>query len=411
MNVLVVHEVDWLKKVVFEIHNISEQLSLLGHQITAIDYEDQWQWHGFLDFLKLKTTEFGNISRTVTGGSVFLSRPGFIRIPGISRLSAGLTHYLEIERLIKERKIEIILLYSVPTNGLQTIHLAKKYNIPVVFRSIDILHRMVRYPMLRLLVKSMEKKVYLGADKILANSPSYARYILDMGVPESKVKLVPMPIDTGLFIPGEESKELCPQWGLNEQDKVVLFIGTLFKFSGLDDFINQFPRIIAEVPETKLLIVGDGPQRSKLERIIDRLGLRGKVIITGFQPYSSMPSYISIATVCINTFTNTKKNEDILPGKILQYLACGKAVVATPLLGITSFITDETGSIVYAEGEEMTKQVVSLLGSPERRAQMGQLGIKYVRENHSYDSIVPVIEAELTESLKRKSDNGNAQNK
>src|SRR4030067_1686198 len=91
MNILFVHEVDWLKKVVFEIHNLAECLSVLGHKVYAIDYENTWRRDGFLKLLSFRTTEVGGVSRAVPGASVDLRRPGFIRISGLSRLSAGLT--------------------------------------------------------------------------------------------------------------------------------------------------------------------------------------------------------------------------------------------------------------------------------------------------------------------------------
>ncbi len=55
MNILFVHEVDWLNKVVFDIHSLSESLALLGHQVYAIDYENTWSRNGFLDFSGLDT--------------------------------------------------------------------------------------------------------------------------------------------------------------------------------------------------------------------------------------------------------------------------------------------------------------------------------------------------------------------
>ena len=49
----------------------------------------------------------------------------------------------KIAKTIREKNIDAIVLYSVPTNGLQTLRLAKKFNIPVIFRSIDILNQLV----------------------------------------------------------------------------------------------------------------------------------------------------------------------------------------------------------------------------------------------------------------------------
>jgi len=178
MNILFIHEVDWLKKVVFEIHNLAEILSVRSHNVYAIDYEDSWKKNGIFDLGNLKTKEFEGISRAVPGSSVSLRRPGFIKIPVLSRVSASFSHYFEIQKTIKEKNIDVIMLYSVPTNGLQVVHIARRFGIPVVFRSIDILHRLVRHPVLRPATRCLEKKIYARVDAILAITPNHSRYVI-----------------------------------------------------------------------------------------------------------------------------------------------------------------------------------------------------------------------------------------
>ena len=96
MNILFIHEIDWLRKVVFEIHTLSELLSLSGHQVYAIDYESMWVKDKPLDFGSFRTDLVNGVARAYPDASVSLRRPGFIKIPGLSRLSAAFTHYIEI---------------------------------------------------------------------------------------------------------------------------------------------------------------------------------------------------------------------------------------------------------------------------------------------------------------------------
>ena len=403
MNILFVHEVDWLRKVVFEIHTLSELLSLSGHRVYAIDYESMWVKDKPLDFGSLRTKTLNGIARAYPGASVCLRRPGFIKIPGLSRLSATFTHYREIRKTIKEKDIDVIMLYSVPTNGLQTIRLGREHGIPVVFRAIDIPNQLVPYLILRPITRMLERKVYSNADLILTLSPRLSEYVSKMGASEAKVQLLLLGIDTNSFRPNIDSTEIRRKWGFSENDHIIVFIGTLFNFSGLDAFIRRFPEVLKVVPEAKLLIVGDGPQRPELERIITELDLQKQAIITGFQPYETMPRYINLATICINPFLTTEATRDIFPTKILQYLACGKAVVATPLPGMLAIAPGEQQGIVYAHGPDgMIAEVVSLLKSPERRQQLEQAGLNYVKQTHSYDKITYQLEAKLEEVIKEK---------
>ena len=441
MNILFVHEVDWINKVVYDLHNLAELLSLLGHRVYAIDYENAWSRNGHLDFGSLRTREFNGVSRAFPGSSVSLRRPGFVKIPALSRLSAGLTHYFEIQRTIRDKNIDVIVLYSVPTNGLQTTYLAKKFDIPVVFRSIDMLYQLVPHSVLRPAVfkpenvasrpapnsverpvwratamsrftdaiyhhalchvlspatKILEKLVYSRVEMVLAITPRHLRYVIEMGAPESKVNLLLLPIDTTLFRPSVDCSAIRQKWGLAEKDKIIVFVGVLYEFSGLDGFIRELPRILQRIPETKLLIVGDGVQRQKLESIVAELGLQEKVIITGLEPYQTLPQYMNVATVCINPFLTAEETVDFFPGKIIQYIACGKATVATPLRGITSLLPDESNRVVYASNaEEMAAKVIWLLESAESRQRLELAGLNYIKQNHDHMVIGRQLESYL----------------
>ncbi len=389
MNILIIHEVDYLRKVVYEFQTLAELLSLSEHNVYVIDYESMWSRGN--PFGSLKTKEI-NVARAYPKASVKLIRPPFIKIPILSRASAFFSHYFVIKKVIKEKKIDVIILYSVPTNGLQTVYLAKKFGVPVIFRSIDILHELVPNKFLGAITKILEKQIYKRVNLILTISHKLSQYVIGMGASKDKVKLLLLGVDTNLFYPQ-----------LKNGSKMIVFVGTLPKFSGLDTFIFKFYRVLKEIPDAKLLIVGDGVQRVELENIITKLNLAGKVIITGFQPHKSIPDYINQADICISTFPLTNATRDIFPTKIIQYLACGKPVVSTRLHGLVGIIKGEEHGIVYTDNpDEMVSKIISLLKSGEDRKRLGQNAINYVRQYHSYDSIVHQLENELNNLIRSR---------
>lgn len=372
----------------FDIHLLAESLSLLGcYGVYAIDYQGANR-----DGSKREEA----VSRVFPNSRVNLIHPYSIKVSGLSRMSAYLTHYYEIQRVICEHNIDAIILYSVPTNGFQAVHWAKKFNIPIIFRSIDVLNQLVPYPALRAVTKRMERQVYRNVDRILTITPKLSDYVISLGAMQNKVGILPMPVDTTLFCPANPDNELRREWGITESGKVILFMGTLFEFSGLDTFIPKFKYMIAEEPNAKLLIVGDGSQRAKLEGIIRDWGLMGKVIITGFQSYQDIPKYINLADVCINTFVDNAITRDIFPGKIVQFLACGKPLVTRPLAGVKAVISGEEQGVVYADTDyEIIGAIESLLDSSARKYEIGQNGLRYVRENHSCEQVIKQLDKEI----------------
>lgn len=399
MNILFVHEVDWFRKVVFEIHSLPELLSSLGHGVFVVDFGSLRDRKHIFDFGTLRTKEFNDVSRAHAGSSVELIRPGFIKAPFLDRVSAFFTHYSEIKRIIKDKEIDAIVLYSVPTNGPQTITLARKLGVPIIFRSIDVIHMLVTLKLLRPIVFSLEKWVYSRVDRILTLSPKLSDYVVRMGADRNKVELLPFGVDVSKFNPNVDTKELRGKLGIAEDDKVIVYVGTLFEFSGLDLYLKQFPAVLKEFPEAKLVVVGGGPLLEKLKKLVIDLKITENVILTGFQPFDMMPQYINLADVCINPFIVNTTTRDIIPGKIMQYLSCAKPVLATPLPGMVSLLSGPEQGVIYSDINDFKENTVKILKDDERAKVIGENGYQYVEYNHDERKIARRLDMILNQMI------------
>jgi len=399
LNILFVHEVDWLRKVVFEIHSLPELLASFGHKVFIIDFGGLTDRTSTFSLGTLRTIESKIVGRAHGDSSITLVRPGIIKFPFIDRASAFFTHYFEIERLLKEKEIDIIVLYSVPTNGIQTVKLAREQGIPVVFRSIDTLHMLVPQKMLRPFTFALEKRVYRKVDRILTLSSKLSEYVIRMGAESKKVELLLFGVDMDKFNPEVDTQELKEKLGIIENDRVIVFIGTLFEFSGMDKYLEQFPLVLKEMPNAKLVIVGGGPLFDKLERLVGDLGLTKQVILTGFEHFDLMPQYINLADLCINPFIVNDTTRDIIPGKTIQYLACGKPVLATALPGMTAQIPGPNQGIVYADINEFAENTVRLLKDVSLVKTIGENGYRYARNEHDEKKIARRLETILNQMV------------
>src|SRR5262249_9846459 len=104
-------------------------------------------------------------------------------------------------------------------------------------------------------------------------------------------------------------------------DPVILFMGTIYKFSGLDRIIGEFSKLLSRYPAAKLLVVGCGEGESTLKTLAVRAGVSSHVGFGGLQPYAALPDLIRSSDICINHFERNAVARDILPTKLFQYLA------------------------------------------------------------------------------------------
>lgn len=395
MNILVIAEKNWLTKNVFELQAFPEALANLGHQVMAIDYNETWTWQGISNVWKEREVR-KRVKRTPTGKGVTLYRPRQVLIPMLSRFTSACDFFKLLREVIQKHDVDVILLYAVPTYGIQTLFLARKYQIPVVFRSIDRLPNLVPRRVLKYPTRCLERIVYSKVDSIIAHTPNLADYVVSAGADSRKVHLLLPPVDLNVFSPSNPDKELMEKWGVSPRDKVILFVGRLFEFCGVNIIIDQFADQFRGFPEYKLMIVGKGEILNDCERTVEEFDLQERVIFTGYQPFKLIPDFINLSTICIVPFEINEVTNNALPGKIAEYLACGKPVVSTPLRGTLRVYPEKGAGIVFSDLENFMKRVSDLIADPQLCNGLGEEGRQFIRDNFARDKVVEKMDTFLT---------------
>lgn len=108
---------------------------------------------------------------------------------------------------------------------------------------------------------------------------------------------------------------------------LAVYVGHIPRGNDLDIAIEALPRIVAEVGDVRLLIIGEGDGRPALEEQVHRLGLDERVIFTGWVDQTEVPAYLAAADVAIYPYRDTLINRAKCAGKVIEYMAMGKAVV------------------------------------------------------------------------------------
>ena len=319
------HEVNYLTKPIYEMHEFPEHLALKGHEVAFWQFPEGYNL-GEVRALGWKRQIPG---RVVSGASLTLFTPP---IAGslLGRLVSALFANYFARKAILEFQPDLIVSFSVPTQGWQIISAAKKLNVPVMFRALDVSHK-IRRGIFSKLIFWAESLVYRNVDWVSANNPAMLEYCQSMGADSSKSSVDWPPIDLRRFTEASPDLGLKSQLGVPENRKIVLYMGNFFYFSGLPEVIKEFAK---SAVDEHLVLIGGGEQDVELRDLVESLGVKDKVTFTGFIDFEDLPSYLKMADVAINPMQPSLVANAAIPNKVIQYLASGLRVVSTRLRGL-----------------------------------------------------------------------------
>jgi glycosyltransferase involved in cell wall biosynthesis len=185
----------------------------------------------------------------------------------------------------------------------------------------------------------------------------------NMGV-RTRVTVIPNGID--LMRLTTPQPDPFPNLGIVDGAKRLLTVSRLGKEKSVDLLLERYKLIYDQHPNSKLVIVGDGPERKHLEAFSLELGLKDVVVFTGYVPAADVGRYYQHADVFV--FASTSETQGLVA---LEAAACGCPVVARAEMGIISCVLDnETGFLVQPNDKEtFAKKSLLLLENIELRAQ------------------------------------------
>ena len=123
-------EVNYLSKTIYEFQILPEILSLLGHSVTVVDYNDSWRTERNRSGVVSPRQVYPAIHRAYDRARISLYRPAMIRLPGLSRISGAINSGMEVASLLEHSKFDAVLLYGLPTVGIQTLLAARAHGVP-----------------------------------------------------------------------------------------------------------------------------------------------------------------------------------------------------------------------------------------------------------------------------------------
>ena len=209
---------------------------------------------------------------------------------------------------------------------------------------------------LRRIAHGFERFVLSRADLVLTVSTPLKYYLVDRGAPADRIFVLPNGADPALFFSDKQKRvEIRSQRSIPLGATVIGFVGILRPWHGVELLLEAVAQIKNSSPEVYVLIVGDGPSQSDLERLADERGLANRVIFTGRIPHNKVSDYLSAFDIAVSPRATFYAS----PMKVLEYMATGIAVVAPDTANFQDIITDGYDGVLF-EAENSAKLAAAL---------------------------------------------------
>ena len=353
MKILVVQESDWIKRNPHQQHHLMERLSMRGHEIRVIDYpidwkEDRGRYH--------RRNVVNGYFKIHPEAHVQIISPSILKIPYFIYPSMLFYHWKEIKRQIKEFKPDVILGFGI-INTYMASRAAKKENIPFIYYWIDVLHRLIPEKAFQVLGEYLERVTIKNSTQVIAINRKLEDFVKGLGAENTDV--IGAGIDLEKFDPNINGSKIRQEYGINDDDTILFFMGFLYNFAGLNEVALELAK--GEYENLKLLIVGDGDAYPELESIVEKHDLWDKVILAGLKSYNKIPEFVAASDICIlPAYPDEEIMQDIVPIKIYEYMAMAKPVITTKLPGIIMEFGEDNGISYVDQPEDVVSKVIEI---------------------------------------------------
>jgi glycosyltransferase involved in cell wall biosynthesis len=218
---------------------------------------------------------------------------------------------------------------------------------------------------------------------VIVPSHYFRGIVVGWGVPAERLVVIYNAVDLAPYADLPSRVEAQARLGLS--GRVVLTAARLTPWKGVDRLIAALPVWRDTVPGTNLVVIGDGPERTNLERLVDEAGVAEAVNFVGQVPHERMPLYLRAADVFV-----LYSGYEGLPHIVLEAMAAGVPVVASRKGGIPEVVTDgETGLLVeWGDEPALADAVQRVLSDATLARQLGEGGRARVEREFKWESVV-----------------------
>jgi len=225
-------------------------------------------------------------------------------------------------------------------------------------------------------------RLFAEGERFLAISGDMKSKLIGLGCEPARILVHPLGVKTDLFTAAEGSR---PGETLR-----ITTIGRMVPKKGYEFGLRAVAELVREVPGIRYRIIGDGPLRPVIEKMVDELGLGGVVELAGWQSRPEVVRALHETDILLApSITAESGDEEGTPVVIMEAFASGIPVVSSFHAGIPEVVRHGVSGFLAPEGDvaQLAAGLGQLAGSAEMRRRMGVAGRADIRRNHDIDKL------------------------
>ncbi len=239
------------------------------------------------------------------------------------------------------------------------------------------------------------------ARKIIAVSSHLKDHLVNQwSIDPGKVVVLPNAADTEAFGRHYDVEPIRRQLGLTTEP-VVMFVGGFYAWHDLPLLIDSFAMVLHDVPDARLILVGGGRTEPEIRQKIRENGLQHAVILAGKVDHSQVPAMLAAADVAVAPNIPFFSGHGGSPLKLYEYMAAGKAIVATKTGQVGEVIQDGHNGLLAEPGDVdgFADGLRTLLTNPKKRKRIGQVARDEAVSRHSWQHYAERLKGIYAEAM------------
>ena len=281
--------------------------------------------------------------------------------------------------LIKQENIRFIHAHWIIPQGISAYFLKLISQNPVQVLCTS--HGGDLFSLKGFIAQHIKRKVLQSIDGITVVNSVMEQEVYVLCSPlKPNIEIIPMGVDLQRFTPALKQ----------QRPFSMLFVGRLVEKKGLAYLINALPEIVREFPETQLTIIGTGPQKLTLEKLVHDQQLETNVHFLGAIPNTELPHYYQQNQLAIFPFIVADNGDrEGLPVVVSEAIASGCCVITTDLPGLDDIASHEQGVIVVSRknSQAIIDIVSQLFRNPDKIKEHSKIALRNITEKQSWEVI------------------------